>query len=1516
MANRLREPLVPPLDHAAGSSGELTDFAGGEGLSRPASPQRVRSPGLAHQGGGGADAQSRPTSPQRRGGVANDEGRSRPASPTRAAGQGQKASRQEVVQLEPEPEPEPAAELPGLWHAQPEPEPELEPGVEAEARAGTTDTRYRVCKWFDKLCRISGRKAREKRRADGNQKTNKEKGIKWFKTFIYQLFFVLIAFPIMGSYPAASVHSGTHNLVPRTAQEGDTGREWGRKFTMITIFGLLAGLSVVVTARSLRKAYLENFRTFLRLFVDGSVWVTQGGLAYALLVSHQLNGGDPTIAPIHWMIDMFGYQVNVTKGKYDVLNEDHSFIATSEMLYPAMAFIFLGIVRAHDLATFRDRRVRQTLNEDSNLAVYLMHWTVSWLDGYYGMKKSWFVPKDHDRAGHHRRYELKKHLDLYHFDNIPEDARLRADWTCPSCGTPAHKCQPHDDGLGNTHRHIDARHKPSLPCGSWDDNHWLSEEDGTGKPRQSDGCISYMYSHCLCLRGKCRNWYEFIYREKCRAEEAIAKDWERSDQADVEAVDPRSASDTSTMMITSPRRTIVVSAENSSEDMFRKKERRLMRELELTLVEDYLYDESFDDRGFRENYKAMNDDANPGKIRKRLRARVAQPVILRIQNLQQSPPKRNNSQHVHDDRWEGTSVFHEDSDGLPVKIPDASCRDIPQTDQFICALDMVQMVKLLSQADQIKQHRWLWWLAVAIAFFQASIPSVYAALKGVRAYTADQDAVHGASFFIGGALVGGIYLGFGARKPVVEISFLVSTVVYVVIAGFFIDQDHLSVLWNHTDLDGELHPVYDTDSYHGWDFTWNARRLEHWVTPSIAMFHAVTTIAWLFYFQCRTELGTEHGRGPFRGKCGQGKCGRICCVRGGPSASLWTLVRVLGALAGMYIVVLAGLMEFHFRARPHDLYDVILYLFRWGPLGAGPIGVLLVLLDPQKKSSFQVKRPLIFGTVGIVATIVLIVGVSGSSNEHLLCFLVSYGLNFSITIRLTKCYESYYERYRRMLYFLHMTPWSTLKKKHLVPTHGLLPTFPLRSERNIVAWNKMRIFLERHEIKASRRRQHAVMWMLAAWALIAIHQAIKFFNPTTNSIDTAAFFVFGNTAQLAVGLSLILYYGNKTNELQGKGFEHMLRIKQAELMSKRINFLVEHETTLTRARSQLTDRSQVRDDQETDTVGQWWRRSYNSEDCRVLDRIEYTTLSEEQQLDEARARAGLCDSRSIKRFVQEDQILWTSGSQPDLEENQRERQEDLQLTGLTNELEKMGLRELRRHAIGYHIDKEVVEEALDADLPENAIKHLIITKHRENRLVSANGTRGVADEMLMGMRLSDLRKHALARGVAEGKVDEALDVPGVSERDGYASERLDERKKSLIRLIEEKGVGEQQVKQMLVATEYFMLETLIETLKNEYGAGGRDHWGGEDRRAKLGFIYMDQRALLTFWSTVLAVAAPAVYQIMMGLFNDDSDAVAGHFLEQQCPSALNDTIDTVRCYVKEVFLKLTEHDQSLLAGDT
>ena len=70
---------------------------------------------------------------------------------------------------------------------------------------------------------------------------------------------------------------------------------------------------------------------------------------------------------------------------------------------------------------------------------------------------------------------------------------------------------------------------------------------------------------------------------------------------------------------------------------------------------------------------------------------------------------------------------------------------------------------------------------------------------------------------------------------------------------------------------------------------------------------------------------------------------------------------------------------------------------------------------------------------------------------------------------------------------------------------------------------------------------------------------MKFFNPHKSSVDTESVLQLSNTLQLLIGLSLILYYGNRTNELQGLGFEHMLRVQQAELVSKSAHFLVEHE---------------------------------------------------------------------------------------------------------------------------------------------------------------------------------------------------------------------------------------------------------------------------------------------------------------------------------------------------------------------
>eukprot|EP01047_Picozoa_sp_COSAG01_P002277 COSAG01_NODE_60_length_29981_cov_23.262533_2_plen_74_part_00 len=63
-----------------------------------------------------------------------------------------------------------------------------------------------------------------------------------------------------------------------------------------------------------------------------------------------------------------------------------------------------------------------------------------------------------------------------------------------------------------------------------------------------------------------------------------------------------------------------------------------------------------------------------------------------------------------------------------------------------------------------------------------------------------------------------------------------------------------------------------------------------------------------------------------------------------------------------------------------------------------------------------------------------------------------------------------------------------MKNKHSTNRFGLLPEFNLNSATNIVAWNKMRIFLERYDIKWDRERQLAVVWMLVAWVGVAFYQ--------------------------------------------------------------------------------------------------------------------------------------------------------------------------------------------------------------------------------------------------------------------------------------------------------------------------------------------------------------------------------------------------------------------------------------------
>ena len=162
-------------------------------------------------------------------------------------------------------------------------------------------------------------------------------------------------------------------------------------------------------------------------------------------------------------------------------------------------------------------------------------------------------------------------------------------------------------------------------------------------------------------------------------------------------------------------------------------------------------------------------------------------------------------------------------------------------------------------------------------------------------------------------------------------------------------------------------------------------------------------------------------------------------------------------------------------------------------------------------------------------------------------FMVNYTLTQAITIRLANCYEDFYEKYSRLIYFLHMTPWPTMKALNRRNSHGLLPTFDLTTVDNIEAWNKMRLFLLTYEVKFSRRRQLPVLYMLVTWLSTAIYQMLFILSPNRTDNNDSTIFLLSNTFQLAIGLSLVMVVGKWTNELQGTGFSYMLRVKQTLL---------------------------------------------------------------------------------------------------------------------------------------------------------------------------------------------------------------------------------------------------------------------------------------------------------------------------------------------------------------------------------
>ena len=117
---------------------------------------------------------------------------------------------------------------------------------------------------------------------------------------------------------------------------------------------------------------------------DGIPVAVQGSIAYGLVLSHQLENGQPRIAPVIYLL-------NSTLG-YTMMGDgemDHC-VAESEIFYPAGVFLFIGLLRSWERAAFP--HARNKLQEEANLLMHGYRWLQIHLakkDGTGWRKTAW-----------------------------------------------------------------------------------------------------------------------------------------------------------------------------------------------------------------------------------------------------------------------------------------------------------------------------------------------------------------------------------------------------------------------------------------------------------------------------------------------------------------------------------------------------------------------------------------------------------------------------------------------------------------------------------------------------------------------------------------------------------------------------------------------------------------------------------------------------------------------------------------------------------------------------------------------------------------------------------------------------------------------------------------------------------------------------------------------------------------------------------------------------------------------
>lgn len=204
---------------------------------------------------------------------------------------------------------------------------------------------------------------------------------------------------------------------------------------------------------------------------------------------------------------------------------------------------------------------------------------------------------------------------------------------------------------------------------------------------------------------------------------------------------------------------------------------------------------------------------------------------------------------------------------------------------------------------------------------------------------------------------------------------------------------------------------------------------------------------------------------------------------------------------------------------------------------------------------------------------------AGEQDEDLwwriIAAFTEFTLTYSIFSLLLRVLRGYHLRALFMEYFSQTVPWPGVR--HTEPkyhAYGLLPRFELDKSVNIVAWNKIRCFLQTFEAEEFHQEQQKISWvvlislvmMITKIVSLAQHQTVKHDLSVSELMDTLMIKVLVMQLQSIVVICNLLWTGVKTTRMQEHGLRHILLLKKGQLTnsghllyfsaSKRVDMLV------------------------------------------------------------------------------------------------------------------------------------------------------------------------------------------------------------------------------------------------------------------------------------------------------------------------------------------------------------------------